>query len=569
VKKALFPVGQGTCISNRVSSIFDVNGYFKLSEIARSPSRMKNYGGRKMGKEEGEVKDLVEKMFNPKTSYGLAILSGILLLLSFPPFKFGGFLAWFAFVPLLIALFYETKVKRMERLSKIAGLGCILIFLWLAWFLREILSVMLHLENLSWLWFIIGLLLAVSMAREFHTMNIMDYWKTKELSSKNLPYLPSALGILIIPLVVTCFEFLLMNVPGLMRIGGIWGSWSIAKTQWFNPAILHLASFTGMYGVTFLVLLVNCAIVYGIIHYKEDKKISKPTIIVLCLFVIIFSYGLISVPGEVKGDVTVAVIQSPSVDGEDINDLYLRLSNESLKYNPQIIVWPFLMAEGFSFDSSTNTNFTQDHNLYLVSAGVISPDGSTESDNLGYHMVTLPKNIKDKDMKAIFFPEVHSLNTDLGNLGIVVCIESSSTLPARDRVKDGAQVLIVPTASPNTYVFSWALGTNAIYRAAEHKVFAVEVIGDHDSSMIIDPYGRIVDDTAPEPEIVTGEISFTNERTFYTKYGDIFGWTIVGLAIILVIYNSYLKRKSPFRYCLICRNKMKKEAKICPKCGSS
>ena len=75
--------------------------------------------------------------------------------------------------------------------------------------------------------------------------------------------------------------------------------------------------------------------------------------------------------------------------------------------------------------------------------------------------------------------------------------------------------------------------------------------------MIIDPYGRIIEDIAPEPEIVAGKISFTDERTFYTKYGDIFGKIVIGLAVVLMIYNSCLKRKSIFQYCQRCRAKIK------------
>ena len=502
-------------------------------------------------------------MFNPKISYSLAILSGILLLLSFPPFKFGCFLAWITFIPLLIAISYETEVKRVNRLSKVAGLGSVLIFIWVAWWLREFAVMMFHLENLSWLVFIIGLVFAVMWGSDWHPGYVKNYWKMKGLPSKKLPYLPSSLQIFIIPLIVTCIEFLYLNIPGVMRIGGILGFMSIAKTQWFNPAILHLASFTGMYGVTFLILLVNCAIAYGIIHYRENKKIFKPSIIVLCLFAIILSYGLIGIPSETEGDITVAVIQTPPVDGEDINDLYLRQSKESLKYNPQIIVWPLMLAEGLDPPAS----FSQDHNVFLVAARVISPNGDTSTDNLGYHMVTLPKNIKNKDIKGIFFPDVHSLNTDIGNFGIVVCIESGSTLPARDRVRDGAQLLVIPTGSPNAHVFSWVLGTNAIYRAVEHKMFAVEVIGDHDSSMMIDPYGRIIEDIAPESEIVAGKISFTYERTFYTKYGDVFSWIVVGLTLVLVGYDFHLKRKSTFKYCAKCRAKIEKDAKTCPECG--
>lgn len=492
-------------------------------------------------------------MIDRKTSYGLAILSGILLLLSFPPFNLGSFLAWFALVPLIIAVYNETETKRISRLSRIAGLGCVLVFIWLAWWLYEF---------LGWIGFIAGLLFGVAWASDWHTSYIKDYWKTEKLASKNLPYLSSSSQVFTIPLVVTGVEFLFMNIPGVMRIGQIVGFLSMAKTQWANPAILHSASFTGMYGVTFLVLLVNCAIAYGIIRYQETSKIFRPTIIVLCLFAIIFAYGLINIPSQKEGDVTVAVIQYPLVEGEDIDDLYLRLSKESLKYEPRIIVWPFFQYEGFTLSK----DFPQEHGVYLAGAGVVSPDGSTSTDNLGYHMVTLTKNIADIDVKGLFFPEVHSLDTDLGKFAVATCIESGSTLPTRDRVNDGAQFLIVPTGAPNTYVFSWALGTNAIYRAVEHKVFAVEVIADHDSSMIIDPYGRIIRDIAPEPEIVAGKISFTDERTFYTKYGDVFGWTIVCMAVILTIYNFHLKRKSPFKHCEKCRYKIEKDAKTCPKC---
>ena len=54
-------------------------------------------------------------MFNTKISYGLAILSGILLLLSFPPLHLE-FLAWTALVPFLVAMYYENNEKRISRL---------------------------------------------------------------------------------------------------------------------------------------------------------------------------------------------------------------------------------------------------------------------------------------------------------------------------------------------------------------------------------------------------------------------------------------------------------------------
>jgi hypothetical protein len=114
--------------------------------------------------------------------------------------------------------------------------------------------------------------------------------------------------------------------------------------------------------------------------------------------------------------------------------------------------------------------------------------------------------------------------------------------------------------------FQGLIGGNVVYRAVEHGIYTALFFGSG-GSIIVDPYGRIIEDMAPEPEIVAGKISFTDERTFYTKYGDIFSWTIVGLAVILMIYNFYLKRKSPFKYCKYCRTQITKDVKICPKCG--
>ena len=64
-----------------------------------------------------------DKGFNWKISYSLAILSGVLLLLSYPPLRFGGFLAWIALVPLFIAIYYESKAKRVDKLAGVACLG--------------------------------------------------------------------------------------------------------------------------------------------------------------------------------------------------------------------------------------------------------------------------------------------------------------------------------------------------------------------------------------------------------------------------------------------------------------
>jgi len=130
-------------------------------------------------------------------SYSLAVLSGILLLLSLPPFKLGGFLGWFAFVPILIAVFYETRAKRISRLAMIAGAGAIPLAIGFAWWVPDIIAMLTPLGHLFWLWFIIGIAFFVFLGAELYADYPQDYWELKQRSSKKLQYLPSSLRIFI------------------------------------------------------------------------------------------------------------------------------------------------------------------------------------------------------------------------------------------------------------------------------------------------------------------------------------------------------------------------------------
>jgi len=505
--------------------------------------------------------------FDRKKSYGLAVLSGILLLLSFPPFNFGSFLAWFALVPLLIAVYNETNIKRIGRLVLVTGLCIAPLFVFMYsefdFFLPSI---------VAWP---LGIIVAVAIG-EFVIWYVKDYWKPRQLQREKLSYLPHTLQIFIIPVVGTAVEFLAMNLPVVMKIGGGLGFFSLSRTQWLNTPILQSASFTGMYGVTFLILLLNSAIAYLLFHYKETKSISKQAIAVLLVFGIISIGGWISIPEYTDGDTTVAIIQAKpqTMETEHINELYRNLSEYSLKYNPDIILWPIWVnyeVSGQSYGPFANqyTDFSEEHNIYLVSAGgVVYPDGKIEQYNHSYLFVNVFDGVTPFDLNKIL-PEVHGFDTKFGKLGILLCMESASTIPAKKLVEDGTQFIVVTSGNaPVIGTLQGLLGGNVVYRAVEHRIYTAFFFG-HGGSIIVDPYGRIIEDMAPEQDIVAGKFSISNETTFYSKYGNVFGWTIVGLAIVLVGYNFYLKRKSPFKYCQNCSTKLPKDAKFCSQCGKN
>jgi apolipoprotein N-acyltransferase len=52
-------------------------------------------------------------------------------------------------------------------------------------------------------------------------------------------------------------------------------------------------------------------------------------------------------------------------------------------------------------------------------------------------------------------------------------------------------------------------------------------------SAIIDPYGRIVAQTRiGERKALDGIVEFRTDRTFYTRYGDVFGYSNAAAALL-------------------------------------
>lgn len=505
--------------------------------------------------------------FNWKASYGLAILSGILLLLSYPPFNLE-FLAWFAFVPFLIAIYYETKAKRRGRLAQVTAICLTPVFLWLCSTVGNFLPM-----GAAWP---LGVIVAFFATHGIVVEVVDEYYASRQLPPRYLPYLPSGWQFFILPIVATAGEFLLMNIPVVMKFFGAIGFFSVSRTQWLNPPILQVASFTGMYGVTFLVWLVNSALAYGIVHYREARRVSKQAVAALLVFIIVFVCCWISLPGATTGDTTVVIIQAKpeTMERQQVNELYADLSGYSLKYEPEIILWPMWLESDLWWEkrhavgpfAEEYASFSQENDVCLTDGvNTVFPDGRVRQYAAPYHFIHLFDGLVPFDPDKIV-PELHGFRTRSGKFGLLGCMESAYTVPTRQWVKDGARfVATFSGEQPVIGAFAGLLGGNTAYRAVEHRIYGA--VFQRDNGILIDPYGRIMEDIAPEPEIVAGKIAFTEERTFYSKYGDIFSFIIVGLYVALLSYNLYLKRKSPYVFCKKCRTQIEKGTKVCPECG--
>jgi apolipoprotein N-acyltransferase len=498
-----------------------------------------------------------------RNSYLLALLSGILLLLSYPPFDLE-FLAWFAFVPVLIAVYHETKAKRRGRLGQVAAICLAPIFVWL----YNEADVFLP-SVVAWP---LGVIMAFAVAG-YVVEPATENGASRQLPRQHFSYLPSGWQIFLMPILVTAAEFLLMNIPVVMKVFGALGFFSVSRTQWLNPPVLQLASFTGMYGVTFLIWLVNSALAYGIVYFKETKRISKQAVMALLVSIMILGWGWISIPGVATGDTNVVIIQAkPSVlERQHVNELYADLSEHSLKYEPQVILWS-LWASHEQFEdvgpvAGDYADFSKEHDIYIMDFNsMVFPDGRIEYCSPSYHFMNLFEGLIPFDRDKIM-PEIEGFDTEFGKVGLLLCMESAATIPAGQLAKSGAQFIAVTSGDkPVLGAFPGLIGGNVAFRAVEHRIYAALFFRDS-GSIIVDPYGRIIDDVALEEEIVAGKVAFTSEGSFYSRHGDIFSFTVLASCVALIGYNLHLKRRSPYRFCKRCRTRIDKGTEICPVCG--
>jgi len=482
-----------------------------------------------------------------------------LLLLSFPPFDLE-FLAWFALVPALVAIYYEPKFKRIKWLGVIP-MAIVLVPQWFEIFYSEM-QFWLP-ASLSWLGYPIAILVGFFLALFWG--EILSMWKPARLPSSRLQHLPDWLWVIALPVLWVSLEFLLMSLPLLMKVTGAFGYTSLSGTQWRNAPVLQLASFTGMYGVTFMIMLVNCTVAYAIVHVKDYRWAFAPAVVAVVALVSIFTAGWFSLPPPVSGTVNAVIIQ-PSESYEANPALYNDLTEKSLGYNPHIIMWGLVGTRGCleHFEG-----LPQEHQVCLLQGSeFIDEDGSRQHHDMPYHFIGITRGFSPWDPAEIVSPSINSFEAGFGRVGSLLCMESAYPVPTRKLVEGGTD--LVTTVSGNEgFAMAGLLGGNAVYRAVEFRVPAISYRA-WSGSVIIGPYGRILEDIAPEAEIVAGRIALTdNDDTFYGRNGDIFGYIILALALVLVVYNRYLVRKSLFQYCEACGAEIDKGAGTCQECGVS
>jgi apolipoprotein N-acyltransferase len=507
-----------------------------------------------------------------------ALLSGFLLVLSFP--KFGtGLLAWVAFIPLLHAL-QEKKPYQGFITGFLTGLTAYIgIIYWIAY-------VVVHYGYLPLpVGIAVMLLLSAYLALYVALFAAgVVYFHARGVSP-----------ILAAPLLWTSLEY----AKSHLLTGFPWEN--LGYSQYLFTPLIQAADITGVFGLSFVIVFVN-VVIYDVFHFWHSRRERKrglrritAEVIAGCLVLLILvGYGIFRIRDVeksldqapqmpvslIQGNIDQSVKWRPDFQQETIR-IYTTLTRQVAPAGNGLIVWPETATPFFFQDQNEmhrevaslprltsdwllfgSPRYERDglDLLFLNSAFLLSPDGRIAGRYDKVHLVPYGEYVPLRR----FFPFINKLVAGIGDfrsgpgyeplimqadglsrkLGVMICYEGILPEAGRAYRQQGASLLVNITND------AWFGNTSAPYqhlsmtafRSVENRLYLVRA-ANTGISAIIDPTGRIKARSALfEKATLAGTVRLMDESTFYSTYGDVFVYgCILGLILILTIT---IKRRS-------------------------
>ena len=365
--------------------------------------------------------------------------------------------------------------------------------------------------------------------------------------------------------------------------------WDLLGTsQVDNVPLARIATVTGVYGISFEIMVVNSALAAAFLVRREARK---PLLLAAISAALVLQSGRLVPAPVVPADKTALLVQAnvPILEGadwtrdyfnatlHDLTQLSLNLDGDDQR-PPQLVVWPESPAPFYASDPifrgaisavglRTNTwvlvgsvgvrnaSTTPEHATQLYnSAALVSPSGEWVSRYDKAHLVPFGEYVPFKRIFAFaggLTKEVGDfsrgtsrapLKADGANLGVFICYESIFPDEIRQFAAQGAQVL-VNISNDGWYGDSGAYAQHlkqARMRAVENSRW---LLRDTNTGVTasIDPYGRIVASVPRKARTaLLAPYALSDVSTFYTRYGDWWAW----LCAIICVVALLVRRRS-------------------------
>lgn len=359
----------------------------------------------------------------------------------------------------------------------------------------------------------------------------------------------------------TSFEF----IRSLVSSFGTFDS--LAYTQVYNLPILQLASLTGIWGITFLLMLIPACLAVSW-HCRQNKSICRLTLLLsgsLLTVSLLFGFGRLYLPADgpvIKIGLAAIPATREELRSQNTETITTTLHRYSSSIDvlaaagAQTVLLPekivFLTAAaretGLSILSETAARnkvtliaglSLEEERLYNA-ALVFSPDGSVLHTYHKQHLLPAYESPYTPG-KDLTFPDVFTT----GRAGIAICKDMDFVLPAREYSKQGAGILFVPAL--DFIDDGWLHARIAVMRGVECNA-AVARATQWGLLTVSDSRGRLLGVTSTST--AAGETSLLREvplgsgRSLYSQTGDWLGWLCLLITSLAVLWLYRLPQRS-------------------------
>lgn len=399
------------------------------------------------------------------------------------------------------------------------------------------------------------------------------------------------------------FPFLWVGLEYFRTLTEFSFPWSdIGYTQSYYLKIMQIVSVTSVHGLSFLIIVVN--ILLWQLLRKEVQLERKLTSFLVSAAIIggLVSYGWIvmpkyPIPGKVdvvllQGSVPIEVKWAKGNEWHSFH-LYDSLAQTAADTVPKLFIWPETSAPtylshnaeyrkvigqiaqksgGYQLVGALGAGYKDKKQRYFNSVYQFNPQGQLEqrydkvklvpySEHVPYqdYFPFLKKDFVEKYLTFIktydvqwwsdFYPgdSIKLFNMPDYSYAVLICFESTFPEFSREAIQKGASFLVTVTndtwfgSSVGIYMHSRIFLTRAI----ENRSWGVRV-ANSGLTYVVDGYGRIRDKLELfEVAALQSKVNLLEEKSIFTKYGDIIGYIswLITLILFCIFILQWLIRK--------------------------
>jgi apolipoprotein N-acyltransferase len=513
---------------------------------------------------------------NDVLDFALAILSGVLLALSFPRFGHPAF-AWIALVPLLISL--------RPALSAVEGRGVPLLR---AFYLGLISGLLYFIGTIYWTGTVVrqfgGLATPVALlAMLLLAAYLALYPALTALITARLVNRAGIAALLLAPAAWVATEF----ARGFLFGGFPWVP--LGNSQVTVLPVAQLASVFGVYGLSALVAFVNAALAYALLARGRQRAVVIAATVLLLAGVggwgawrvadgALIREGMPLRVGLIQGNIAQEDKWNPR-ESRRIFTTYIAMTRDAVRRGAEFVIWPesstpFMFEEDdigeealralarevrvpilFGSDQVDRSGAT----LRLYNAAfLVTPTGETAAVYRKMHLVPFGEYVPGKQLlyfvsplverMAEFAPGASMVVLPVGphKINTAICYEVVYPSLIRDAVENGSELLTTITND------AWYGHSSAPYqhfalasmRAIEQGRYLARAANTGISG-VVDPYGRVVRQSAIfEQAGLVEDVRILTSRTIYSRIGDAIAYLSIALTVLALLITRRTTRRT-------------------------